>query len=517
MLSAGIAIAGLGLITQGSVGVTPRLVGASGVPAFDHIFIVIMENTSAGSIVGNTTQAPYINSLARQYAYSANYSAITHPSLPNYLALTGGSAFGITSDCSPLSCPVNAPNIGDRLTASGKTWKAYMEDMPVTCGTTDSYPYAVKHDPFVYYRDIGGNAALCGSHVQPFARMASDLQTASSTPAYAWVTPNLCHDMHDCSIKTGDDWLSLQIPSILNSPAFTQQNSLLLITWDEDDSSGANQVDLIAVGSAVKRGYVSSAPANHYSLLRTVEAAWGLSPLTANDGGASSLDDLFVGSTPTPGPTPSPSPPPTGGYNILTSFGGIYSFGNATYYGNLIDHGYPGPTVGLAETQRGHGYEILNTSGAIYSFGDAGYFGSLLDHHYPGRGVAISMTPSGGGYAILTAAGAIYSFGDAGYFGNLLDHGYPGPAVSLAYTASGHGYWILTASGAIYSFGDALYHGNLLDHGYPGPATGMATSPQGYSILTQAGAIYSFGDAVYHGNLLDHGYPGPAVAMAATP
>src|SRR5947207_14988588 len=167
----------LGLAALGAFGVGASPAPAAGtVPAFNHIFTIVMENHSYGQIIGSGS-APYINSLAAKYGLATNYFAVAHPSLPNYLALTGGSTFGITSDCSPLSCPVNAPNIGDRLTASGKTWKAYMEDMPVTCGTTDSYPYAVKHDPFVYYRDIGGNAALCGSHVQPFARMASDLQT----------------------------------------------------------------------------------------------------------------------------------------------------------------------------------------------------------------------------------------------------------------------------------------------------------------------------------------------------
>ncbi|HEX6348401.1 MAG TPA: hypothetical protein VF160_03305 [Candidatus Dormibacteraeota bacterium] len=214
-----------------------------------------------------------------------------------------------------------------------------------------------------------------------------------------------------------------------------------------------------------------------------------------------------------PGPA---APPPAGGYNILTGFGGIYSFGNAGYYGNLIDRGYPGPAIGLAETPDGLGYDILNTAGAIYTFGDAQYHGNLLDHGYPSPAVAIAVTPSGGGYAILNSSGALYTFGDAPYFGNLLDHGFPGPAVSFAYTPSGRGYSILTASGAIYSFGDAVYYGNLLDHGYPGPATGLAPSPHGYAILTQAGAIYTFGDAYYRGNLLDHGYPGPAVAISAT-
>ena len=209
----------------------------------------------------------------------------------------------------------------------------------------------------------------------------------------------------------------------------------------------------------------------------------------------------------------------TNGYNILTAFGGIYSFGSACYWGNLLDHGYPGPATGLAETADGRGYAILTAAGGIYTFGNASYFGNLIDHRLPGPAVALAMTPGGGGYAILTSFGGVYTFGDAQYFGNLIDHGYPGRAVSLSYTPSGRGYAILTDSGAIYTFGDAQYAGNLLDHGYPGPASSLAytASGQGYSLLTSWGGIYSFGDARYYGNLVDHWYPGPAVALANTP
>ena len=208
-----------------------------------------------------------------------------------------------------------------------------------------------------------------------------------------------------------------------------------------------------------------------------------------------------------------------GGYNILTSAGAIYSFGSAAYRGNLLDHGYPGPAIGLAETPDGGGYNILTTFGGIYSFGNAGYYGNLIDHGYPGPAVALSMTPSGRGYAIVTSFGGFYTFGDAHYFGNLLDHGFPGPAVSFSYTPSGRGYAILTESGALYTFGDAPYFGNLLDGGFPGPAVSLAYTPSGagYTILTASGAIYTFGDAAYRGNLLDHGYPGPAVALSTTP
>src|SRR5882762_9063223 len=156
------------------------------VPTFAHVVVVVMENTSASSIIGNTSQAPYINGLAAQYAYASNAFAITHPRLPNYLALTGASTYGITTDCSPSACPVNAPNIADRIEGSGRSWKAYMESMPYACDTTDSYPYAVKHNPFVYFNDIRNNAIRCQSHDVPMTQLSTDLQKTSTTPNYVF-------------------------------------------------------------------------------------------------------------------------------------------------------------------------------------------------------------------------------------------------------------------------------------------------------------------------------------------
>src|SRR5439155_1479474 len=237
------------------------------VPSFAHVVVVVMENKSASSIIGNTSQASYINGLAAQYSYASNDFAISHPSLPNYLALTGASTFGITSDCSPAVCPVNATNLMDRIESAGRSWKAYMESMPASCATSDAYPYAVKHNPFVYYNDIRTNASRCQSHVVPFTQLSTDLRSASTTPSYAWITPNMCNDMHDCSIATGDAWLKAQVPAILSSPAFTSQHSLLALTWDEDDFTGTNQVEFVLAGSQVKTRYVSSTGYDHYSLL----------------------------------------------------------------------------------------------------------------------------------------------------------------------------------------------------------------------------------------------------------
>ena len=124
-------------------------------PNFDHVVVVLMENTRYSSIIGNTAQAPYINSLARRGAYSSNYFATDHPSLPNYLELTSGTNAGITNDCTPpgTGCTANVSNIVDRIEAGGRTWKGYMEGAPTSCPTTDTGLYFNKHNPFVYYND----------------------------------------------------------------------------------------------------------------------------------------------------------------------------------------------------------------------------------------------------------------------------------------------------------------------------------------------------------------------------
>jgi hypothetical protein len=285
------ALLGLAALAMVGVGASLAPVEAAGtVPAFDHIFTIVMENHSYSQIIGSGS-APYINSLAAKYGLATNYFAVAHPSLPNYLALTGGSTFGITSDCT--TCFVSAPNIAkDRVEASGRSWKAYMESMPKACFVGDSYPYMQKHDPFIYFNDIRTNAAECNK-VVPYSTLATDLKSAGTTPNYAWITPNMCDDMHDCSVSTGDTWLKNNVPAILNSAAFTAQNSLLVITWDEDNGSSGNHVATLVIAKSVPAGFRSGVHYTHYSLLRTVESAWGLSPLTGNDGGASPMSDFF--------------------------------------------------------------------------------------------------------------------------------------------------------------------------------------------------------------------------------
>ncbi|HEX9441514.1 MAG TPA: alkaline phosphatase family protein, partial [Roseiflexaceae bacterium] len=278
------------------------------VPAFSHVFEIVLENKAYDRIIGSSS-APYINALAQQYGLATNFYAITHPSLPNYLALIGGSTFGVTRDC--IDCFVNAPNLTDQIEASGKTWKAYMESMPSPCFVGDSGTlYRQKHNPFIYFDDIRLNPDRC-NRIVPFTQFDQDL-TANMLPDYIWITPNMCNDMHDCTVSAGDAWLKSWVPKILASPAW-QQNGLLLITWDESrsadvsgccqDAAGGHIATLVISPLGVP-GFQSAVAYDHYSLLRTIEDGLGLPPLAgAACACAPPLADFFDHTAPTATPS----------------------------------------------------------------------------------------------------------------------------------------------------------------------------------------------------------------------
>ncbi|HET7488016.1 MAG TPA: alkaline phosphatase family protein [Acidimicrobiales bacterium] len=336
----------LAILLTGVVGTAASPAAAAGVPAFDHIFTIVMENHSYNEIIGSSS-APYINSLASQYGLATNYFAVAHPSLPNYLALAGGSTFGVTTDCT--TCFQNQPNIAvDRVEASGRTWKGYMESMPSPCFVGDASPYAQKHDPFIYFDDVRLNATECNK-VVPYTSLAGDLASAATTPSYGWITPNLCNDMHDCSIATGDTWLADNVPAILNSPAFTTQNSLLVITFDEDDSSQSNQVATLVINKGVTPGFRSGVHHDHYSLLKTVEAAWGLPALTANDGNAQPMSDFFGGSTATLPGAPTNAAAVAGKRSATVSWTPPAADGGCAVTGSTVT-GSPGGSAAVAGT-----------------------------------------------------------------------------------------------------------------------------------------------------------------------
>ncbi len=259
-----------------------------------HVFLILMENHSYTQ-VWNTASTPYITSLGKAYARASNYHAITHPSLPNYLDIFAGSNYSITNDCSPSStCHINGRSVADTLQNKGLTWKFYEESMPAPCYLTGSGNYAPKHNPAVYFDDIRTNSTRCKSHDIGYSPLLSDLTYLSTTPNYAFITPNLCNDMHNCSVSAGDSWLKNHVPTILKSPACVSAKCLVVITWDEDDKSSGNHVLTIFAGSGAKTaGFVSAVSYTHYSLLRTVEYIFGLGTLTTHDYSASPMTDML--------------------------------------------------------------------------------------------------------------------------------------------------------------------------------------------------------------------------------
>jgi hypothetical protein len=250
---------------------SPPARASGGHPA--HIAVVVMENEEYGDIVGSGS-TPYINALARLGALATQMYAVSHPSLPNYLALTGGSTFGIDSDCT--GCVVRATSIVDQLERAGISWKAYMEDLPHPCFFGASAGgYAKKHDPFVYYRP---DFSVC-HHVVPLSQLAAD-ERHHSLPTYIWVTPNLCHDMHDCDPATGDRFLSRLLPPLLRALG---AHGLLFLTWDEGSSdngccrlASGGHIATIVAGPGALRGARMRTPADHYSVLQTIEDLLGL-------------------------------------------------------------------------------------------------------------------------------------------------------------------------------------------------------------------------------------------------
>src|SRR5579885_221545 len=247
---------------------------SSGLPNFSHIFIIIMENQNEDGVIGNSA-APYIKSLAHQYSTAANYFGITHPSLPNYLELLGGSTFGVSSDCT--SCFQNAPNLVDQLESAHKSWKAYMEDMPSPCFVGSAGDYAQKHNPFIYFDDIRTNPTRC-ANIVPLSEWSRD-EAQVNVANFVWITPNLCHDTHDCSVSAGDTWLKGFLPQIFAAPDW--QSSALFLLWDEGVSDAGccqiahgGHIPMLLISPLARPGFISPVNYDHASVLRTIEEAW---------------------------------------------------------------------------------------------------------------------------------------------------------------------------------------------------------------------------------------------------
>jgi hypothetical protein len=233
-----------------------------------------MENKPRGSVIGSS-RAPYENALASQCGRAADYHAITNPSLPNYLAATGGSTFGVSDDAGPSSHRIADDSLFGQLDSAGKTWRAYMESMPENCATSSKSPYAVKHNPPAYYTAL---RASCDKNDVPLEGNLDHDIAAGTLPSFAFITPNLCNDTHNCSVRTGDKWLADWIPKILGGPNYRAGDTVVVLTWDEGNRSD-NHIPTIVVAPSVAPGLRVPARLDHYALLRGTEDLLGLPPL----------------------------------------------------------------------------------------------------------------------------------------------------------------------------------------------------------------------------------------------
>ncbi|MGH6890375.1 MAG: alkaline phosphatase family protein [Rhizomicrobium sp.] len=252
---------------------------AKKIPRPDHVIVVMEENHSYSDIIGNT-DAPYINSLAQSGALFTNSFAISHPSQPNYLDLFSGSNQGVTDD----SCPHTfrkAANEENELLAAKLSFKGYSEGLPKRGSEVCTQgEYARKHVPWTNFTNDPGKFSL------PFSSFPSNY---SKLPTVSWVIPDLLDDMHDGTVAEGDTWLKNNLSGYANWAQ--SHNSLLIVTWDEDDGSQNNQIPTIFAGQMVKPGQYGE-KIDHYTVLRTIEAMYGVKAL-GNAAGRKPIKDVW--------------------------------------------------------------------------------------------------------------------------------------------------------------------------------------------------------------------------------
>lgn len=266
--------------------------------SYSHVIWLWMENHSYEQVVGSSS-APYLNSLARECGLATNYHNITHPSLPNYIAATSGlgsqAVQPFASDCSPsASCSTAATS----LFSQAPSWRAYEESMPSPCDRANAGEYAVRHNPPPYYTSL----ADCPQSDVAITSLADDL-AKNSLPAFSFITPNVCHDTHDCSVTVGDQWLATEVSQIVGSRPYRARHTALFVTYDEGEGGSSNDcatnqsdvgchVATVIVSPSTPTGQRSGELFNHYSLLRTTEDLLGL-PRLGQAAGATSMAKAF--------------------------------------------------------------------------------------------------------------------------------------------------------------------------------------------------------------------------------
>jgi len=232
-----------------------------------------MENHRYGDVIG-TSSAPYQTQLAHSCGSATNYATVGSPSLPNYVGSTSGDTWGISDDNAPSAHVITGDNLFRQVRAMGGSEKSYQESMPSNCSQTTSGNYAVKHNPAAYYQG-GSDRAACNADSVPMGTTTSgaflnDLNN-NTLPTFAFITPNLCNDTHNCSVATGDAWLQSWIPKILNSAAYRSGNTAVVLMYDE-----YTPIPNVFISPSTPPGARITGAVNHYSLLRTTEEMLGI-------------------------------------------------------------------------------------------------------------------------------------------------------------------------------------------------------------------------------------------------
>ena len=269
--------AALALVTSCSVVAAP-VAAAQGLPAYSRVVIVVEENHTASSIIGNKA-APFMNSLAAGGALMTQSFGVTHPSQPNYLALFAGDTFDVTADTCPLDLGA-APNLASELIAAGHSFGGYAEGLPKSPSDCVGGAYARKHVPWLNFTNVPSTVSM------PVSSFSGD----GNLPTVSFVVPDLDDDMHDGSIAGADNWLSAHLGGYANWAK--ANDSLLIVTWDEDDDSADNKIPTIFYGAGIKPGSYSQ-PINHYNVLSTVQEIYGL-PKTGQAASAPAVSGIWA-------------------------------------------------------------------------------------------------------------------------------------------------------------------------------------------------------------------------------
>jgi phospholipase C len=257
------------------------------VPDFSHIVVIVMENLEISSVIGDYRDMPNFNAYAKQYTLLTQYYAISRAgSLLNYIAMIGGQTFDVKDNF--YQGVIKAPSLPDQIEQSGRNWRAYEESMPKPCYLQDTLSYVLKHNPFAYFDAIRNDPQRCQNDMLPLTELDTDLQN-NTLPNYAFIMPNLCHSAHDwytdpkCPLKVADDWLGSMVNKLLDSTEL-KENSLIVLTWDEGQGNhgccgmdvAGGRVATVLISPLAKAGFEDATPYTHYSLLKTIETAWGM-------------------------------------------------------------------------------------------------------------------------------------------------------------------------------------------------------------------------------------------------